>query len=181
MAEFFFKAFVEFASVKIDVPALSKKKKKTESEFDKTVLSKIQSYCAPRGIFVASCSYGFGTGKEIDYELDIYNCFGKAIKYVEMTITAEDSLGVSLSNQAVRCNGPISPKAISNYEFHRVFSLDHASVADVFISYAVIKFEDGSSVKYTSKSGVQSHILTSDRLHYAGLTDDEAQYWTGQL
>jgi len=98
-------------------------------------------------------------------EFNFYNCFGKTISQIEITVTPydertrvqEDKFG--RSERTVRCMGPVSPGSPAQYLFDELYWDDKGRIKFMRVTGLVFHFSDGTTKPYYGYNKIMRHCL----------------------
>lgn len=114
-------------------------------------------------IFLIEQFYTTGEYSRCGVGINIFNCYGKTIKYVDFTATAyntfddpqKDTMGNS--QKSARCIGPINSKETGYFLFDELFWNENQVIQNCRITSVKITFTDNSTVSYSGWSNVKQH------------------------
>ena len=112
-----------------------------------------------RQIFILKDLYSYSEyrfGKKFKF----YNCFNKRIKYINITLTAYNSVGdiqhddIGRSSAKLRGIGPIEKGDIASYDWDEIFWDDNDIINKVLITNITFTFFDGTTKSYSGKANI---------------------------
>ena len=115
-----------------------------------------------RQIFILKDLYSYSEyrfGKKFKF----YNCFNKRIKYINITLTAYNSVGdiqhddIGRSSAKLRGIGPIEKGDIASYDWDEIFWDDNDIINKVLITNISFTFFDGTTKSYSGKANIDKH------------------------
>ena len=115
-----------------------------------------------RQIFILKDLYSYSEyrfGKKFKF----YNCFNKRIKYINITLTAYNSVGdiqhddIGRSSAKLRGIGPIEKGDIASYDWDELFWDDNDIINKVLITNITFTFFDGTTKSYSGKANIDKH------------------------
>lgn len=121
------------------------------------------AYLKSHQIFITQAGYNYDD-EQFGMDYEIYNCFGKTIKYVVITLTCYNQVGdvqrdyFGNASRTVRGIGPIEPGARGSYSFEKVFWDEYGVIDRCKITAIKFIFRDGSSKSYNGYINVNKHI-----------------------
>lgn len=115
-----------------------------------------------RQIFILKDLYSYSEyrfGKKFKF----YNCFNKRIKYINITLTAYNSVGdiqhddIGRSSAKLRGIGPIEKGDIASYDWDEIFWDDNDIIDEVRITNITFTFFDGTTKSYSGRANIDKH------------------------
>ena len=124
------------------------------------------AYMKSHQIFITKAGYNYDDD-QFGMSYDIYNCFDKTIKYVEITLTCYNNVGdvqrdyFGSSNKKVRGIGPIEPGDGGSYSWEKIFWDEYDVIKNCRITAIRFIFKDGTSKAFSGYANIRKHF-TSD-------------------
>ena len=121
------------------------------------------TYLKKNQIFITKAGYNFD-GDQFGMDYTIYNCFGKTIKYVEITLTCYNAVGdvqrdyFGNSTKKVRGIGPIEPEDDGSYSWQKIFWDEYNVIRDCRITAVKFTFKDGTVRSFSGYANIKKHI-----------------------
>lgn len=115
-----------------------------------------------RQIFILKDLYSYSEyrfGKKFKF----YNCFNKRIKYINITLTAYNSVGdiqhddIGRSSAKLRGIGPIEKGDIAFFDWDEIFWDDNDIIDEVVITKITFTFFDGTTKSYSGRANIDKH------------------------
>lgn len=115
-----------------------------------------------RQIFILKDLYSYSEyrfGKKFKF----YNCFNKRIKYINITLTAYNSVGdiqhddIGRSSAKLRGIGPIEKGEIAFFDWDEIFWDDNDIIDEVVITKITFTFFDGTTKSYSGRANIDKH------------------------
>lgn len=115
-----------------------------------------------RQIFILKDLYSYSEyrfGKKFKF----YNCFNKRIKYINITLTAYNSVGdiqhddIGRSSAKLRGIGPIEKGDIAFFDWDEIFWDDNDIIDEVRITNITFTFFDGTTKSYSGRANIDKH------------------------
>lgn len=115
-----------------------------------------------RQIFILKDLYSYSEyrfGKKFKF----YNCFNKRIKYINITLTAYNSVGdiqhddIGRSSAKLRGIGPIEKGDIAFFDWDEIFWDDNDIIDEVVITNITFTFFDGTTKSYSGRANIDKH------------------------
>ena len=131
----------------------------SEYKFFETRLDKIKAHYRKNNIFILDQSYSYSSWK-FGLAFKFFNCFGKEIKYIDITVCAYNQVGdrqrddIGQHTREARCIGPIPANEIATYDFDELFWDDNDIIDKLKVEKIVITFMDNSIRTYSGKAQV---------------------------
>ena len=103
-------------------------------------------------------------GDQFGMNYDIYNCFGKTIKYVEITLTCYNTVGdvqrdyFGNSTKKVRGIGPIEPDDGGSYSWEKIFWDEYDVIKNCRITAIKFIFKDGTVKSFSGYANIRKHF-----------------------
>lgn len=122
-------------------------------------LDKIKAHYRKNNIFILDQSYSYSSWR-FGLAFKFFNCFGKEIKYIEITACAYNQVGdrqrddIGQHTREARCIGPIPANEIATYDFDELFWDDNDIIDKLKVEKIVITFMDNSIRTYSGKTQV---------------------------
>ena len=100
-------------------------------------------------------------------EFNFYNCFGKTISQIEISVTPyndrtrvqQDKFG--RSERTVRCMGPVAPGSPAQYLFDELYWDDKGRIKFMRVTGLVFHFSDGTTQSYYGYDRIMRHCLSN--------------------
>lgn len=124
------------------------------------------AYLKNHQIFITKAGYNYDDD-QFGMNYDIYNCFGKTIKYVEITLTCYNNVEdvqrdyFGYSTKKVRGIGPIEPGSGGSYSWEKIFWDEYDVIKNCRITAIRFIFKDGTSKAFSGYANIRKHF-TSD-------------------
>ena len=121
------------------------------------------SYMKKNQIFITKAGYNYD-GDQFGMDYDIYNCFGKTIKYVEITLTCYNTVGdvqrdyFGNSTKKVRGIGPIEPNDGGSYSWEKIFWDEYGVIKNCRITAIKFTFKDGTVKSFSGYANIRKHF-----------------------
>lgn len=121
------------------------------------------SYMKKNQIFITKAGYNYD-GDQFGMNYDIYNCFGKTIKYVEITLTCYNAVGdvqrdyFGNSTKKVRGIGPIEPDDGGSYSWGKIFWDEYDVIKNCRITAIKFTFKDGTVKSFSGYANIRKHF-----------------------
>lgn len=131
-------------------------------------LNALEKFRQQKKILILSQEYSFSS-YQFGLKFDLFNCYQKDIKYVNMTISAYNSVGdlqrddIGRSKTDIRCIGPLEKGEIGTYDFDKLFWDENDIIQKLVVTNVKVTFMDNSVLSYSGQKNVELH--TSN--HYA--------------
>lgn len=131
--------------------------------------SKIQAYqeeityMRKNQIFITKAGYNYN-GEQFGMNYDIHNCFGKTIKYVEITLTCYNAVEdvqrdyFGDSTKKVRGIGPIEPDEGGSYSWEKIFWDEYDVIKNCRITAIKFTFKDGTIKSFNGYANIMKHF-----------------------
>jgi hypothetical protein len=122
-------------------------------------LDKIKAHYRKNNIFILEQSYSYSSWR-FGLAFKFFNCFGKEIKYIDITACAYNQVGdrqrddIGQHTREARCIGPIPANEIATYDFDELFWDDNDIIDKLKVEKIVITFMDNSIRTYSGKAQV---------------------------
>lgn len=121
------------------------------------------SYMKKNQIFITKAAYNYDDDQfGMDYE--IYNCFSKTIKYVEITLTCYNAVEdiqrdyFGDSTKKVRGIGPIEPGDGGSYSWEKIFWDEYDVIKKCRITAIKFTFKDGTVKSFRGNANIRKHF-----------------------
>ncbi len=127
------------------------------------VIDSIQKNLNRRQIFMISQDYAYGKYDQFGLEFNLYNCFTKSIKYVQITVVPYNQVNdvqcddVGRREKNVRCIGPIEPKEKATFTFDELFWDENDIIKYLRVTYIKFTFMDNSTKVYSGWDNIKKH------------------------
>lgn len=117
-------------------------------------------------IFITNQDYVYAEyGGRFGLKWTFYNCFGKTIKYIQITVKSynqvddiqRDDLG--RSEASAKCIGPIEPGDFGTYSFDNLFWDDNDVIRYLRPTYIKITFKDNSTKCYSGWDNIKKRMV----------------------
>ena len=121
------------------------------------------TYMKKNQIFITKAGYNYD-GDQFGMDYDIYNCFGKTIKYVEITLTCYNTVGdvqrdyFGNSTKKVRGIGPIEPNDGGSYSWEKIFWDEYGVIKNCRITAIKFTFKDGTVKSFSGYANIRKHF-----------------------
>ena len=121
------------------------------------------TYMKKNQIFITKAGYNYD-GDQFGMNYDIYNCFGKTIKYVEITLTCYNTVGdvqrdyFGNSTKKVRGIGPIEPDDGGSYSWEKIFWDEYDVIKNCRITAIKFIFKDGTVKSFSGYANIRKHF-----------------------
>ena len=121
------------------------------------------SYMKKNQIFITKAGYNYD-GDQFGMNYDIYNCFGKTIKYVDITLTCYNTVGdvqrdyFGISTKKVRGIGPIEPDDVGSYSWEKIFWDEYDVIKNCRITAIKFTFKDGTVKSFSGYANIRKHF-----------------------
>ena len=121
------------------------------------------TYMKKNQIFITKAGYNYD-GDQFGMNYDIYNCFGKTIKYVEITLTCYNTVGdvqrdyFGNSTKKVRGIGPIEPDDGGSYSWEKIFWDEYDVIKNCRITAIKFTFKDGTVKSFSGYANIRKHF-----------------------
>lgn len=131
----------------------------TETEELKERLDRLFAHYRKNNIFILDQSYSYSSWR-FGLAFKFFNCFGKEIKYIEITVCAYNQVGdrqrddIGQHTREARCIGPIPANETATYDFDELFWDDNDIIDKLKVEKIVITFMDNSVRTYSGKAQV---------------------------
>lgn len=125
-------------------------------------LEAVDKFCKQKKLFLLSRDYSY-SDYQFGLKFEIFNCYDKVVKYVEMRIVAfnavNDPQGDRFGNWAkdIKCIGPLDVGAKGSWDFDELFWDENDVIKRLEIVEVKFTFKDNSTVKYTGVDKVDQH------------------------
>lgn len=124
------------------------------------------AYMKNRQIFITKAGYNYDDD-QFGMNYDIYNCFSKTIKYVEITLTCYNNVGdvqrdyFGYSTKKVRGIGPIEPGDEGSYCWEKIFWDEYDVIKNCRITAIRFIFKDGTSKAFSGYANIRKHFTSN--------------------
>lgn len=121
------------------------------------------SYMKKNQIFITKAGYNYD-GDQFGMNYDIYNCFVKTIKYVDITLTCYNTVGdvqrdyFGISTKKVRGIGPIEPDDVGSYSWEKIFWDEYDVIKNCRITAIKFTFKDGTVKSFSGYANIRKHF-----------------------
>lgn len=131
-------------------------------KYDKEV-----AYKKKNQIFIEGIGYVYDSNEysnRFGMRFDIYNCFSKTIKYVELTMTNYNAVGdvqrddMGRSSRTVRGIGPIEPEDGGRYSWDDIFWDDRDVIDKTRLTNVKFIFKDGTTKVFSGYANIKKHM-----------------------
>ena len=118
---------------------------------------------AKKQIFLIEQFFAKGEFSRCGLGMNFYNCYNKAIKYIDFTITAYNTFNdpqkdtMEQSQRSGRCVGPIEPKDMGYFLFDEMFWNENGIIKDCKVTSIKITFIDNTTVTFSGWGNVKQH------------------------
>ena len=138
------------------------KLKSAIDKYDKEV-----AYKKKNQIFIEGIGYVYDSNEyshRFGMRFDIYNCFSKTIKYVELTMTNYNAVGdvqrddMGRSSRTVRGIGPIEPEDGGRYSWDDIFWDDRDVIDKTRLTNVKFIFKDGTTKVFSGYANIKKHM-----------------------
>lgn len=135
---------------------------KVDAYFDhiKEALKKYNQFVSQKKLFIRNTEYLYSGYKDVGIKVEIFNCFSKPIKYVELKIAAYNSVDDRVGEpRNIKCIGYIYQDESGTYAFEDIFYDRNGIIERLQIINAKITFKDNTVISYSGKDSVRSHMF----------------------
>ena len=119
-------------------------------------------------IFLVHIDYSYSDYK-FGLEFEFYNCFGKTIKYVEVTTTPYNNVDdvqrddFGRTNLTMKGIGPIAPKESGSYDFNNLYWDDNDVIKYLRVTKVKFIFKDGTTQVFSGWDNIRKHYIELDK------------------
>ena len=125
----------------------------------KEALKNYSQFISQKKLFIKNTELLYSGYNDVGIKVEIFNCFSKPIKYVELKVAAynvvDDRVG---EPRNIRCIGYIYQNESGIYSFEDVFYDRNGIIGKLQIINAKITFKDNTVVSYSGKDSVKAHM-----------------------
>ena len=121
------------------------------------------AYLKKHQIFITKVGYNYDND-QFGMNYSIYNCFGKTIKYVELTLTCYNNVGdiqrdyFGNATKKVRGIGPIYPGDDGSYSWEKIFWDEYDVIKECRITAIKFIFKDGTTKSLNGYANIKKHF-----------------------
>lgn len=135
------------------------------AKYDKEVAFKKKNQ-----IFLTGIGYVYDSNEyshSFGMRFDIYNCFAKTIKYVELTLTNYNAVGdiqrddMGRSTRTVRGIGPIEPQDGGRYSWDDIFWDERDVIDKTRLTGVKFIFKDGTTKVFSGYKNIEKHMTAN--------------------
>ena len=121
-------------------------------------------------IFLMGIGYVYDSNEyshSFGMRFDIYNCFSKTIKYVELTLTNYNAVGdvqrddMGRSSRTVRGIGPIEPEDGGRYSWDDIFWDERDIIDKTRLTNVKFIFKDGTTKVFSGYANIKKHMAAN--------------------
>lgn len=121
-------------------------------------------------IFLTGIGYVYDSNEyshSFGMRFDIYNCFSKTIKYVELTLTNYNAVGdvqrddMGRSSRTVRGIGPIEPEDGGRYSWDDIFWDERDIIDKTRLTNVKFIFKDGTTKVFSGYVNIKKHMTAN--------------------
>lgn len=155
-----FLAAFEYDSIRTETFMATARKFLKAIDDEKARRKKLQIFITGIGYSYEDNSYSSRFGMFFN----VYNCFSKSIKYIELTMTNYNAVGdvqrddIGRSTAKVTGIGPIEPGEGGRYDFDDVFWDDRDVIRKTKLTNVKILFTDGTSKSFSGAANIEKHF-----------------------
>lgn len=116
--------------------------------------------------FIISQDYAYGEYGQFGLEWMFYNCFGKSIKYIELTVKPYNQVGdiqhddIGRRERKVKCIGPIPVGVEASFSFDDLFWDDLDIISLLRVTFVRITFMDNSVKTYSGYENIKKRMMS---------------------
>ncbi len=131
-------------------------------------LQALEKFRQQKRILILDQEYSFSS-YQFGLKFEFYNCYQKAIKYINLTITAYNRVGdiqrddLGSSKKDIRCIGPLEKGETGIYDFDELFWDERDIIHRLVATNIKVTFMDNSTLSYSGQKNVELHTAG----HYA--------------
>ena len=121
--------------------------------------------CKKKQIFIWKQEYAYGDYGKFGLEWNFFNCYNKAIKYIELTIKPYNQVNdiqrddFGRKEAKAKCIGPIESGDLATFTFDELFWDDNDLINKLKVSYIKITFMDNTTKVFSGIENVNKHRL----------------------
>lgn len=136
-----------------------------EEERKQLEIDSIIHMCKRKQIFIISQEYAYGDYGQFGLEWSFFNCFNKAIKYIEITVKPYNQVDdiqrddVGRKESKAKCIGPIEVGMPATFTFDELFWDDRDLIKVLKVSYIKITFMDNSTKVFSGVENIKKRML----------------------
>ncbi len=136
-----------------------------EEERKQLEIDSIIQMCKQKQIFIISQEYTYGDYGQFGLEWSFFNCFNKAIKYIEITVKPYNQVDdiqrddIGRKESKARCIGPVEVGDLATFSFDELFWDDNDLIKRLKVSYIKITFMDNSTKVYSGIENIKKRML----------------------
>ena len=121
------------------------------------------SYMKSHQIFITKASYNYD-GDQFGMDYTFYNCFGKTIKYIAVTLACYNNVGdlqrdyFGHATKTVRGIGPIAADEEASYSWEKIFWDEYDVIKNCKITSITFTFKDGTTRSFKGIANIRNHF-----------------------
>lgn len=121
------------------------------------------SYMKSHQIFITKAGYNYD-GDQFGMDFTFYNCFGKTIKYIAITLACYNNVGdlqrdyFGHATKTVRGIGPIAADEEASFSWEKIFWDEYNIIKKCKITNITFTFKDGTIRSFKGIANIQKHF-----------------------
>lgn len=121
------------------------------------------SYMKSHQIFITKAGYNYDDD-QFGMDYTFYNCFGKTIKYIAVTLACYNNVGdlqadyFGNATKTVRGIGPIGAEEEASYSWEKIFWDEYDVIKNCKITNITFTFKDGTKRSFKGIANIQNHF-----------------------
>lgn len=124
------------------------------------------SYMKAHQIFITKADYNYDDD-QFGMDYTFYNCFGKTIKYISVTLACYNNVGdlqrdyLGRAVKTVRGIGPIAADEEASYSWEKIFWDEYDVIKNCKITAITFTFKDGTTRSFKGIANINKHFASN--------------------